>query len=64
MMNNAVYGKTMENVCKYINLKLVTKGEGRCRAEALIAEPNFHSRAIFSENLVAIELRKTEVLLN
>ncbi|XP_018393244.1 PREDICTED: uncharacterized protein LOC108772246 [Cyphomyrmex costatus] len=39
----------------------LTKWEGRYGAEAMIAKPNFHSRSVFSENLVAIELRKLEV---
>ena len=64
LMNNAVYGKTMENVRKHVNIKLVTKWEGRYGSEALISKPNFHSRSIFSENLVAVELRKTEILFN
>ena len=64
LMNNVVYGKRMENVRKHIDVKLVTKWEGRYGVEALISRPNFHSRAIFNKDLVAVELRKTEVLLN
>jgi len=62
-MNNAVFGiKTMENVHNYVNVRLLTRWEGRCGAEAMIAKPNFHSRSIFSENLIfAIEMRKLEV---
>ena len=60
-MNNAVFGKTMENVRNHVDVKLLTHWEGRYGAEAMIAKPNFHSRSIFSEKLVAIELRKLEV---
>ncbi|XP_018404835.1 PREDICTED: uncharacterized protein LOC108781382 [Cyphomyrmex costatus] len=61
LMNNAVFGKTMENVRDRVDVKLLTKWEGRHGAEAMIAKPNFHSRSVFSENLVAIELRKLKV---
>ncbi|XP_051162388.1 uncharacterized protein LOC127282258 [Leptopilina boulardi] len=64
LMNNAVYGKTMENVRKHVDVKLVTKWEGRYGAEALISKPNFHTRAIFNDNLIAVELTKTEVYMN
>ncbi|XP_018365083.1 PREDICTED: uncharacterized protein LOC108762541, partial [Trachymyrmex cornetzi] len=60
-MNNAVFGKTIENVRDRVDVKLLTKWEGRYGTEAMIAKPNFHSRSVFSENLVAIELRKLEV---
>ena len=61
LMNNAVYGKTMENVRNRVDVRLVTRWDGRYGAEALIAKPIFHSRAIFSEQLVAIEMRKLKV---
>ncbi|XP_011698162.1 PREDICTED: uncharacterized protein LOC105456083, partial [Wasmannia auropunctata] len=64
LMNNAVFGKTMENVRNHVDVRLLTKWEGRFNAEAMIAKPNFHSRSVFSENLVAVEMRKLEVKFN
>jgi len=63
-MNNAVSGKTMENVRNHINVQLVTQWEDRYGAEALIAKPNFHSQSVFLKNLFAIEMRKLEVKFN
>ncbi|KMQ89466.1 hypothetical protein RF55_10901 [Lasius niger] len=64
LMNNAVFGKTMENVRNHVDVRLVTQWDGRYGAEAMISKPNFHSRNIFSENLVAVELRKLSVELD
>ncbi|KYN28493.1 hypothetical protein ALC57_02085, partial [Trachymyrmex cornetzi] len=64
LMNNAVFGKTMENVRDHVDIRLITRWDGKYDAEVMIAKPNFHSRSIFSENLVAVELRKLEVKMN
>ncbi|KAL7298863.1 hypothetical protein TKK_0007973 [Trichogramma kaykai] len=64
LCNNAIFGRTMENVRKRIDVKLVSSWNGRYGAEAQISKPNFHSRAIFDENLVAIQLSKTVVTID
>ena len=60
-MNNAVFGKTMENVRKRREVKLVVTEQKR---KLLTSQPNFKSRTIFPENLEAIEMRKTYVFMN
>ncbi|XP_071579523.1 uncharacterized protein [Temnothorax nylanderi] len=64
LMNNAVFGKTMENVRDHVDVRLVTRWDGRYGAEVMIAKPNFHSRSVFVEDLIAVELRRLEVRLN
>ena len=61
LMNNSVFGKTMENVRKRRDVKLVVTEE---RRKKLISEPNYDSCKHFSESLMAIEIRKTEVLMD
>ena len=60
LMNNSVFGKTMENVRNHRDIKLVTTNE---RRNKLVSEPNYHTTKHFSENLLAIEMRKTKVIL-
>ena len=61
LMNNAVFGKTMENVRKDREIKLVTTDK---RRNQLVSEPNYHTTKWFSENLLAIETKKTKVKMN
>ena len=61
LMNNSVLGKTMENVRKHIDIKLVTTNKRRSQ---LVSEPNYHTTKWFSQNLSAIEMKKTKVKMN
>ena len=61
LMNNSVFRKTMENVRNHRDIKLVTANE---RRKKLVSEPNYHNTKYFSENLLAIEMKKTRVVLN
>ena len=61
LMNNSVFGKTMENVRKHRDIKLVTTDVKRNK---LVLEPNYHTTKCFSENLLAIEVKKTKVKMN
>ena len=60
-MNNSVFGKSMENIRNRVNIKLVTD---KNKAEKLGAKPNFNHCSIFSEDLVAIHMKKTELTFN
>ena len=61
LMNNAVFGKTMENVRKHRDIKLVTTDK---RRNQLASEPNYHTTKYFSENLMATEMKKTKAKMN
>ena len=61
LMNNAVFGKTMENVRKHRNIKLVTTER---RKNYLASQPNYYTTKFFTGNLLGIEIRKTQILLN
>ena len=58
LMNNSVFGKTMENVRNHRDIKLITTDKRRKR---LVSEPNYHSHKNCSEHLMAIEMKKTRV---
>ena len=61
LMNNSVFGKTMENIEKRVNVKLVTKRE---EAMKLSSDPNFESFTIFDENLIAIHMKREKLFYN
>ena len=57
LMNNSVFGKTMENVRNHKDIKLVTSAKRRKR---LVSEPNYHSCKEFSDHLMATEMKKNK----
>ena len=61
MMNNSVFGKTMENIRKHRELKLVTTDKKRSK---LVSEPNYYTINLISEDLSIIEMKKTKVKIN
>ena len=61
LMNNSVFGKTMENVRKHRDIELVTTEKRRIK---LVSEPNYHTTKQFSENLLATKMKKTKVKMN
>ena len=60
-MNNAVFGKAMENMRNYRDIKLVTT---KRRKNYLVSEPNYHTIKFFTENLSAIEMRKMQIIMH
>ena len=61
LMNNSVFGKTIENIRKRQNVKIV---DNRKLANKLSSKPNFERVTIFDENLIACHMKKTEVYFN
>ena len=64
LMNSSVFGKTMKNVRKHRDIKLATVDEKRNK---LVSEPDYHTTKRFSEDLLAIEMKKktkTKVKMN
>ena len=61
LMNNAVFRKTMENIRKHRNIKLVSTDK---KINKLVSEPNHHAINYISENLSIIEMNKTKVKMN
>ena len=61
LMNNSVFGKTMENIRKHRNIGLVTTEE---RYLHTVMKPNFKSGVLFGENLMGCEMGKIKVVMN
>ena len=60
-MNNPVFRKEMEDMRKHRDIKLVTTER---KENHLLAEPNYHTTKFFTEDLLAIEMKKLQILMN
>ena len=58
-MNNSVFGKTMENIRNRVDIRLRTDDKS---AEKLVSKPNYERTTIFSEDLVAVHMKKKRSL--
>ena len=61
LMNNSVFGETMENIENRVDIRLVTNED---KARKLISKPNYQHRTIFCESLIAIHMKKTIIFFN
>ena len=60
LMNKAAFGKTMENVKKHRDIKLVST---ESRKNYLVSQPNYHTTKFLTENLLDIEMKKLQLLM-
>ena len=61
LMNNSVFGKTMENIRNRVDVRLVGNRE---KAQKLIAKPNLKHWICFDENLIGIHLKRIKLVFN
>ena len=61
LMNNSVFGKTMENIRNRVDIRLVTRVS---QAKRLTCKPNYQHHTIFSKNLAAVHMKKVSLKFN
>src|SRR5271166_2546905 len=61
LMNNSVFGKTMENIENRVDIRLVSDEK---QAKKLAAKPNYDKCTIFDANLIAVHMKRTKLLYN
>ena len=61
LMNNAVFEKTMENLRRHTDIKIIRTERWR---NYLVSEPNYHTTKFFTEHLLPKEMKKTQILMN
>ena len=61
LMNNSVFGKTMENIRNRVDVRLRTSEKS---VEKLVLKPNFERLTIFNEDLVTVQMKKTALVYN
>ena len=65
LMNNSVFGKTMENIRKRVNIKLVkTDGSQNEKIRKIVAKPSYNRRVKFSDDLSALHVNITHMTFN
>ena len=67
LFNNSIYGKSLENIDKRVDIKLITHWENigkKQGAKTLIAKSNYKDRLVFNENFVAIQMEKVKLTYN
>ena len=60
-MNDAVFGKTCENIRNRVDIQLVSSEREVMKS---IAKPNYENRTIFNENQTAVHMKKTKLVFN
>ncbi|KAK3796762.1 hypothetical protein RRG08_045769 [Elysia crispata] len=63
LANNSVFGKTMENLRKRVDVKLVRSNE-EDKLRRLLASPSFARANIFDDDLAAVEVHKSRMVLS
>ena len=63
LMNNSVFGKTMENLRNRTIVKLVQPNEHR-KLQSLLSDPLYAKHSILGENLAGIQMHKDHILMN
>ena len=61
LMNNSVFGKTMENLRMHRDIRIVTNDKQRIKH---VSEPNYHSTKYISKDFLIIEMKKAEIFMN
>ena len=61
LMNNAAFGKTMENIRKHRNIVIIMNRESYLRT---VMKPNSKSGTLYAENLMGCEMGETKVVMN
>ena len=61
LMNNSVFGKTLENIRNRVDIRLITSDKV---AQKLEAKRNYDCYTIFDENLIAVHMKKTKLYFN
>ena len=66
LMNDSVFWKVIENVIKHRNNKFVKTKlvKTKARRNYLVSKPNYHTTIFFSENVLAIEMKRTRIFIN